>query len=385
MRRPRRRATTCRHGRTRCRLCPDVDRPSEILDRKPARRDPQICRRTRPDHPARLRRLRPIGLRMDGREALQQLIQEVKSGRPISRSSSSMTSAGGAGFRMPMKAPITNTSAAAPACGSNIAPSNSKMTAARFHHRQERQARHGRRIQPRAVRQGLHRAVPPDRTRLSTGRRRRVMAFAVSCIDERGEVKGELKRGEHKSLQTDRVILVPGPEDEERASAGSTAVPRRRPVGNAKSRHELNDRGILTDLGRAWTRATVHQILTNEKYIGNNVYNRRSFKLKQQAGRQWPARCGSGRRGPSRPSSSRNSFRRCRRSSPPATAGSRTRRCWIALTRLLQRHGYLSGLVIDEADGMPSSGAYAQSLRQPDPGLLARRLSPRTGTTTTSK
>ena len=30
------------------------------------------------------------------------------------------------------------------------------------------------------------------------------------------------------------------------------------------------------------------------------------------------------------------------------------------LTRLFQRHGYISGLVIDEADGMPSSGAYAQ-------------------------
>lgn len=33
-------------------------------------------------------------------------------------------------------------------------------------------------------------------------------------LDERGEVKAELKRGEHKSLQTDRVILVPGPEAE---------------------------------------------------------------------------------------------------------------------------------------------------------------------------
>jgi len=33
-------------------------------------------------------------------------------------------------------------------------------------------------------------------------------------LDERGEVKAELKPGEHKSLQTDRVILVPGPEAE---------------------------------------------------------------------------------------------------------------------------------------------------------------------------
>ncbi len=33
-------------------------------------------------------------------------------------------------------------------------------------------------------------------------------------INEHGEHKGVLKNGEHKSLQTDRVILVPGPQDE---------------------------------------------------------------------------------------------------------------------------------------------------------------------------
>ena len=35
------------------------------------------------------------------------------------------------------------------------------------------------------------------------------------------------------------------------------------------------------------------------------------------------------------------------------------------LERLLQKKGFLSGIVIDEADGMPSSGCYASPLRQP--------------------
>ena len=35
-------------------------------------------------------------------------------------------------------------------------------------------------------------------------------------IDQHGHHKAELARGEHKSLQTDRVVLVPGPEDEVR-------------------------------------------------------------------------------------------------------------------------------------------------------------------------
>src|SRR5947208_859366 len=41
----------------------------------------------------------------------------------------------------------------------------------------------------------------------------------------------------------------------------------------------LNKEGRSNELGNPWTRATVRQVLTNEKYIGNNVYNRFSYKL----------------------------------------------------------------------------------------------------------
>jgi len=44
----------------------------------------------------------------------------------------------------------------------------------------------------------------------------------------------------------------------------------------------LNAQGIRTDYQRPWTYSTVRQVLTNEKYIGNNVYNRHSFKLKKK-------------------------------------------------------------------------------------------------------
>ena len=43
----------------------------------------------------------------------------------------------------------------------------------------------------------------------------------------------------------------------------------------------LNTQGVVTDLQRPWTRGTVRGVLSNEKYIGNNIYNRRSFKLKK--------------------------------------------------------------------------------------------------------
>src|SRR5260370_12596452 len=80
--------------------------------------------------------------------------------------------------------------------------------------------------------------------------------------------KGLLTRGMHKSIQTDRVVLVPGPEDE-------ISVVRQIYDRFTKDRNTekeiaewLNVRGLRTDHGRLWTRGVVHQLLTNPKYIG---------------------------------------------------------------------------------------------------------------------
>lgn len=101
-------------------------------------------------------------------------------------------------------------------------------------------------------------------------------------IDRDRNPKGLLYRGERKSLLTDRVILVPGPELEietVRQIYDLFAI-------QGKTEHEimemLNGRGVLGEHGRPWTRAIVHQVLTNPKYIGANIYNRRSFKLKHK-------------------------------------------------------------------------------------------------------
>src|SRR6266480_4054798 len=100
-------------------------------------------------------------------------------------------------------------------------------------------------------------------------------------IDQSGQRKAMLKMGEQKSLQTDRVVLVRGPDEE----VEIVQWIYRAFITDGKTESEiaalLNARGIITDFGRAWTRGTVHQILTSEKYIGNNVYHRTSFKLKR--------------------------------------------------------------------------------------------------------
>src|SRR5271166_3232012 len=90
-------------------------------------------------------------------------------------------------------------------------------------------------------------------------------------IDQAKLAKVELSRGEQKSIQTDRIVLVPGPTEE----VDTVRWMYREFVEAGKSEREiaalLNERGVKTDLGRPWTRGTVHQVLINDKYVGNNV------------------------------------------------------------------------------------------------------------------
>jgi DNA invertase Pin-like site-specific DNA recombinase len=176
-------------------------------------------------------------------------------------------------------------------------------------------------------------------------------------VDQSSNVKGELARGEHKSIQTDRVILAPGPAQE----IDTVRWIYRAFVEDGKIEREiaasLNERGILTDLGRAWTRGTVHQVLINEKYIGNNVWNRTSFKLQKQHVRNSPE---SWRRanGAFTPIVDRSQFEAAR-----AIIEERSRRLTNdelldLLRRLLQENGYLSGLLINESETDASSSTY---------------------------
>lgn len=176
-------------------------------------------------------------------------------------------------------------------------------------------------------------------------------------IGENGERKAELSRGEHKSLQTDRVVLAPGPAEE-------VEIVRdiyRQFIEDGKPESwiaaDLNAGGIKTDLGRDWTRGVVHQILTNEKYIGNNIYNRKSYKLKKKrvvnAPDMWIRADGvfDAIVDPQVFYTAQGIIRERNRRYSDADMLERSR-------GLFQRHGYLSGLVIDEADSMPPSGAY---------------------------
>ncbi len=177
-------------------------------------------------------------------------------------------------------------------------------------------------------------------------------------IDEQGDHKTELKIGEQKSLQTDRVILVPGPEEEVKNVEWIYKSFANDRMQESQIANLLNQRGIKTDLNREWTRATVHQLLTNEKYIGNNVFNRTSFKLKKQRVVNDPdmwIRADGVFEGIVDP----NLFYTVQGMVRERSRKFSNEELLEKLKSLHEKHGWLSGMIIDETENMPSSGVYS--------------------------
>ena len=176
-------------------------------------------------------------------------------------------------------------------------------------------------------------------------------------INHTGEKKGILGRGEQKSLQTDRVVLVPGPDEEIQVVRWIyeqfTTLAKR----EAEIAADLNARGLRTDLDRSWSRGTVHQILTNEKYIGNNVYNRTSFKLKKKHVRNTPEMWVRSDNA-FEPVVSQEAFFVARGIIQERARRLSDEEMLTLLKNLAHQHATLSGQIIDSAEGLPPSGVY---------------------------
>jgi DNA invertase Pin-like site-specific DNA recombinase len=86
--------------------------------------------------------------------------------------------------------------------------------------------------------------------------------------------------GEHKFIKQDHVVLVAGPDDEVQTVRWifeQVADLNRRPCDIAR---DLNERGVAGPEGRPWVGQRVQAILTNPKYTGELIYNRKTMRLK---------------------------------------------------------------------------------------------------------
>ncbi|MES0139571.1 recombinase family protein [Mesorhizobium sp. M0016] len=107
-------------------------------------------------------------------------------------------------------------------------------------------------------------------------------------VDQHGRSKGILSSYEYKSQQADRIVLVLGPPDEIATVKWIFSHFVRTRKTELEMARLLKKRGVLSDLGRPWTRESVHSVLTNENYIGNSVWNKHSARLRSHQVRNPP-------------------------------------------------------------------------------------------------
>ncbi len=176
-------------------------------------------------------------------------------------------------------------------------------------------------------------------------------------LDQAGRPKGHLHDGEQKSLQTDRVVLVPGPAEERAVVRRIYRLFTQDLLTERQIADELNRAGLQPRPGQPWTRGVVHGILTNEKYLGHNVYNRVSFKLKRTRVRNPPemwVRHDDAFEAIVDPTEFAAAqaliLERHRSYSDDQLLDS--------LKTLVGRHRRVTGILIDETEGMPSSAVY---------------------------
>lgn len=101
-------------------------------------------------------------------------------------------------------------------------------------------------------------------------------------VDESHRSKGRLKKGEYKSLKSDRVRVQAGSAEElgiVNWIFHQFVVERKSDAAIAR---ELNEARVANHHGRPWSYVMVHGILRNENYVGRMVYNRTSNPLGQK-------------------------------------------------------------------------------------------------------
>ena len=176
-------------------------------------------------------------------------------------------------------------------------------------------------------------------------------------VDENGIAKEILGFRKRKSIQTDRVILIPGPKNEIKIvnSIYDLFIDDNMPEFIIAER--LNEQNIPAENGTLWTRAKIHQILTNEKYIGNNIYNKTSSKLKSRLVKnpkhEW-VRCDKAYK----PIISKKKYNKAQEIIQLRSIHLTNEDLLEKLKQKLESNGKLSGFIIDEDDTGPSSSVY---------------------------
>lgn len=175
-------------------------------------------------------------------------------------------------------------------------------------------------------------------------------------LDETGNPKQELTMGQRKSLLTERVILMPGPDTERQTVLW---VYDQFICGKKETEiaDQLNAQGLNNHFGRPWSQGTVRELLTNEKYVGNNLFNRTSGKMKSKA-RSNPESEWIRKEGAFKPLVDMERFCTVQEIFRERSKKTTNEELLQGLRDLYDKQGRLSALIIDEADFLPPSSLF---------------------------
>jgi DNA invertase Pin-like site-specific DNA recombinase len=177
-------------------------------------------------------------------------------------------------------------------------------------------------------------------------------------VDEERCSKGILEKGQRKHLQTDHVLVRPGPQAEQQIVAQifrQFVVHRRSQAAIARM---LNNEQVPNHRGTPWSDAMIHNILSNELYIGNSVYNRKSFRLKQVMKKN-PPELWVRAVDLFEPIVDRSIFQKAQKLLKEQYVRLSDEQLLKKLRDALKENGHLSAVVLQETDGTPSAALYA--------------------------
>lgn len=178
-------------------------------------------------------------------------------------------------------------------------------------------------------------------------------------LNEQGISRGLLEAGQRKALQTDRIVLRPGPASEIQVVRQIFRLLVDKHKGFKEIATELNARHLRTSKGNPWAGQTIEKVLTNEAYIGNIVFNRRSYKLKKEPVRN-PPEMWIRRTNALPPIISPEIFAKAQEIIAERRKGLSDDEVLECLANLQAREGHLSNKLILEAKDVPSPTALSR-------------------------
>lgn len=176
-------------------------------------------------------------------------------------------------------------------------------------------------------------------------------ALVRELVDEKDQSKCIMKDGERKYLTTDHIRVRPGAPHE--VATVRWIFSRFLEVKSESIvAWELNKKQMPTRTGKPWTRVMVGAILREETYIGNLIFNRRSWKLRQtrtyNPPEQWIRAEGC-----LEPIVDREVFKQANRFIEERRVDISEEEMLVRLRRTLFKEGRLSISIIDRTPGLP--------------------------------